>query len=281
MRFFTREELKQFRYKCSHKLAVSLSVGAVYLFLVTLFFLNKAMKNTPSQDRIRNYIFAAAGYVLLVVLIGMIVRRSQSLNFSRFLRGCVEFDNFEYMLEYVELRMPGPFSPRFLKYPLHLMILGKVLEQSKKPENAETGRRMIGAAADRDPALEALREAPLAEVMEYHKTFLNEHQEMIREWHNDEKFHGMLVHFILPVVIIVGVLSFILKGCSPPVEDDAKPAGSKTDASALKAAEPQTEAGDKTGDVPEKPDAAPQAEAGDKTGDAPEKPDAEPQTEAE
>lgn len=205
--------------------------------------------------------FAAAGYVLLVVLIGMIVRRSQSLNFSRFLRGCVAFDNFEYMLEYVELRMPGPFSPRFLKYPLHLMILGKVLEQSKKPENAETGRRMIAAAADRDPALEALREAPLADVMEYHKTFLNGHQDMIREWRNDEKFHGMMVHFILPVVIIVGVLSFIFKGCTPPEEDDAKPAGSKTDASAQKVAAPQVEAGNKTGDAAEEQVAAPQAGA--------------------
>ena len=266
MRFFTREELKQFRYKCSHKLAVSLSVGAIYLFFLTLFFLNKVLKNTSAQNRIWNYMFAASGYILLIVLIGMIVRRSQSLNFSRFLRGCIEFKTFDYMLEYVELRMPSPFSPRFLKYPLHLMILGKVLEQSKKPENAETGRRMIAAAADRDPALEHLRDAPLADEMDYHKTFLEGHQEMIREWLNDEKFHAMMVHFILPVVIIVGVLSFILKGCSPPVEDDAKPAGSETDATAQKAAAPQAEAGN---------------EAGDKTGDAAEKQAAAPQTEAD
>ena len=216
LRLFTREELKQYRYKCSHKLVISLTVGAIYLLCVTAFFLNKALHNAAAHDKISYFGFAAAGYILLVILIGMIVRRSQALNFSRFLQGCVKFDNFGYMLEYVELRMPGPFSPRFLKYPLHLMILGKVLEQSEKPENVEAGRRMIAGAADRDPALEAFREAPLAEVMAYHKTFLAEHPEMLQEWLNAEKFHSLLVHFILPVVIIVGIVSFILKGCTPP-----------------------------------------------------------------
>ena len=216
LRLFTPEELKQFRYKCSRKQVISLTVGAVYLLCVTAFFLNKAVKNAAVQDRIQYFGFAAAGYILLIVLIGMIVRRSQSLNFSRFLQGCVKFDNFGYMLEYVELRMPGPFSPRFLKYPLHLMILGKVLEHSEKPENVETGRRMIAAAADREPALEPLREAPLAEVMKFHETFLSEHPEMLQEWQNAEHFHGLMVHLILPVVIIVGIVSFILKGCTPP-----------------------------------------------------------------
>lgn len=220
---FSADELKLYRYKCSHKLAVSLTAGAIYLVLVTVFFLNKALKNAAVQDKLYYYGFAAAGYLLLIVLIAMIVRRSQSLNFSRFLQGCVKFDNFEYKLEYVELRMPGPFSPRFLKYPIHLMILGKVLEQSEKPENAETGRRMIAGAAGRDPALEPFRGAPLADLMAYHeKTFLTAHPEMIREWHNAESFHGMLVHFILPVVIIVGIVSFILKGCTPPDETEKR-----------------------------------------------------------
>ena len=31
MPLFTRDELKQFRYKCSHKLAISMTVGAIYL----------------------------------------------------------------------------------------------------------------------------------------------------------------------------------------------------------------------------------------------------------
>lgn len=216
---FTQAELKQYRYKCSHKLAISLTAGAIYLFLVTVFFFDKALKNASVQNKI----FAAAGYFLLVILIAMIVRRSQSLNFSRFLRGCVEFDNFGYMLEYVELRMPGPFPLRFLKFPIHLMILGKVLEQSEKPENAETGRRMIAAAADRDPALESFREAALADLMDYHKkTFQPAHPEMLREWHNAENFHSLLVHYILPVVIIVGVVSFILKGCTPPDETEKR-----------------------------------------------------------
>jgi len=234
LRLFTREELKQYRYKCSHKLAVSLTVGAIYLLCVTAFFLNKAVHNAAEQDKLSYFGFAAAGYILLVILIGMIVRRSQALNFSRFLQGCVKFDNFGFMLEYVELRMPGPFSPRFLKYPLHLMILGKVLEQSEKPENAEAGRRMVAGAADRDPALEAFREAPLVEVMEYHKQFLAEHPEMLREWCNAENFHSLLVHFILPVVIIVGIVSFILKGCTPPElmedQDKGKPAAGETQA---------------------------------------------------
>ena len=181
------------------------------------------------------------------------------------------FDNFGYMLEYVELRMPGPFSPRFLKYPVHLMILGKVLEQSEKQENAETGRRMIAGAAERDPALERFREAPLAELMEYHATFLAEHPEMLREWNNAENFHGLMVHFILPVVIIVGIVSFILKGCTPPelVEDQKKETEAsaavktqtkkdqsatvemqkKTEAPA--AAEPQKEAGTASGEAGE------------------------------
>ena len=152
----------------------------------------------------------------------MIVRRSQSLNFSRFLNGCVQFDNFGYMLEYVELRMPEPFPPRFLKYPVHLMILGKVLEHSEKPENVEAGRRMVAAAADRDPALEEFREAELADLMKFHEAFLAAHPEMIREWRNAESFHALMVHLILPVVIIVGIISFILKGCEPPEETEER-----------------------------------------------------------
>ena len=213
---FTKDELKQFRYKCSHKLAVSLTVGAIYLLGMTVFFVNKASHNAAGQDKLQYYGFAAAGYVVIVGLIAMIVRRSQSLNFSRFLQGCVRFDNFGYMLEYVELRMPEPFSPRFLKYPVHLMILGKVLEHSEKKENVEVGHRMVAASADRDPALEPYREAELADLMKYHETFLAAHPEMIREWHNAESFHALLVHLILPVVIIVGIISFILKGCEPP-----------------------------------------------------------------
>ena len=213
---FTKDELKQFRYKCSHKLAVSLTVGAIYLLGMTVFFVNKAAHNAAGQDKLQYYGFAAAGYVVIVGLIAMIVRRSQSLNFSRFLQGCVRFDNFGYMLEYVELRMPEPFSPRFLQYPVHLMILGKVLEHSEKKENVEVGHRMVAASADRDPALEPYREAELADLMKYHETFLAAHPEMIREWHNAESFHALLVHLILPVVIIVGIISFILKGCEPP-----------------------------------------------------------------
>ena len=213
---FTKDELKQFRYKCSHKLAVSLTVGAIYLLGMTVFFVNKAAHNAAGQDKLQYYGFAAAGYVVIVGLIAMIVRRSQSLNFSRFLQGCVRFDNFGYMLEYVELRMPEPFSPRFLKYPVHLMILGKVLEHSEKKENVEVGHRMVAASADRDPALEPYREAELADLMKYHETFLAAHPEMIREWRNAESFHALLVHLILPVVIIVGIISFILKGCEPP-----------------------------------------------------------------
>lgn len=213
---FTKDELKQFRYKCSHKLAVSLTVGAIYLLSMTVFFVNKAAHNAAGQDKLQYYGFAAAGYVVIVGLIAMIVRRSQSLNFSRFLQGCVRFDNFGYMLEYVELRMPEPFSPRFLKYPVHLMILGKVLEHSEKKENVEVGHRMVAASADRDPALEPYREAELADLMKYHETFLAAHPEMLREWHNAESFHALLVHLILPVVIIVGIISFILKGCEPP-----------------------------------------------------------------
>ena len=213
---FTKDELKQFRYKCSHKLAVSLTVGAIYLLGMTVFFVNKAAHNAAGQDKLQYYGFAAAGYVVIVGLVAMIVRRSQSLNFSRFLQGCVRFDNFGYMLEYVELRMPEPFSPRFLKYPVHLMILGKVLEHSEKKENVEVGHRMVAASADRDPALEPYREAELADLMKYHETFLAAHPEMLREWHNAESFHALLVHLILPVVIIVGIISFILKGCEPP-----------------------------------------------------------------
>ena len=220
---FTRDELKQYRYKCSHKLAISLTVGAIYLGLMTLFFLNKALHNAANaQDKLQYFGFAAAGYILIVGLVAMIVRRSQSLNFSRFLNGCVAFDNFGYMLEYVELRMPEPFHPRFLRYPVHLMILGKVLEHSEKPENVEVGHRMVAAAADRDPALEAFREAELAELMKYHEAFLAAHPEMIREWRNAESFHALMVHLILPVVIIVGVISFILKGCEPPEETEER-----------------------------------------------------------
>ena len=228
---FTRNELKQFRYRCSHKLAVSLTIGAVYLAAVTAFALNKALHNTPAaQDRLQYFGLAAAGYILLVGLFGLIVRRSQSLNFSRFLNGCVKLDKIKPLLEYVELRMPEPFHPRFLKYPVHLMILGKVLEHSEKPENAEAGRRMVEAAADRDPALEPFRGAELADLMKYHETFLSAHPEMLKEWRNAESFHALLVHFILPVVIIVGIVSFILKGCDPPPEDEtdkAKPPASE------------------------------------------------------
>jgi len=216
---FTPAELRQYRYKCSHKLAVSLSIGAIYLVIVTFFFFSKLLKNDIPRDQLQFHAFAAAAYLLLIILIATIIRRSQSLNFSRFLLGCVKFDNFEYMLEYVELRMPGPFPARFLKYPVHLMILGKVLKHSGKPENAGTGRRMIAAAAERDPGLEPFRDAPLADLMEYHeKTFLPAHPEMLREWHGAEKFHNLLVHYILPVVVIVVVVSFVLKKCGPSEE---------------------------------------------------------------
>ena len=175
--------------------------------------------------------FVASGYLLLVILTAMIIRRSQSLNFSRFLRGCVKFENWDYKLEYVELRMPGPFSSRFLRYPIHLMILGKVLEQSKIPENAETGRRMIAASAERDPSLETYREAPLEELMKHHEAFLSEHPEMMREWNGAESFHSLLVHYILPVAIIVVILSLIFKTCQPPPEEseDAKDAPAKAE----------------------------------------------------
>ena len=238
MPLFSRDELKQFRYKCSHKLAISLSFGAVYLLGVTVFFVNKAVHNAAAQDRLQYYGLAAAGYVVIVGLIAMIVRRSRALNFSRFLNGCVAFDNFGYMLEYAELRMPEPFSPRFLQYPIHLMILGKVLEHSEKPENVEVGHRMVSAAADRDPALEAFRGAELADLMKYHETFLAAHPELLQEWRNAESFHALLVHLILPVVIIVGIVSFILKGCEPldpeALEKEKPPAESvrKTDAAA-------------------------------------------------
>jgi hypothetical protein len=231
--FFTRDELKKFRYRCSHKLAVSLTVGAIYLAAVTAFALNKALHNTPAaQDRLQYFGLAAAGYILLVGLFGLIVRRSQSLNFSRFLNGCVKLDKIKPLLEYVELRMPEPFSPRFLKHPVHLMILGKVLEHSEKPDNAEAGRRMIEAAVDRDPALEPFRGAELADLMKYHETFLSAHPEMLKEWRNAESFHALLVHFILPVVIIVGIVAFILKGCEPPdpeaLEDNTKAPAAET-----------------------------------------------------
>jgi hypothetical protein len=256
MPLFTKDELKQFRYKCSHKLAVSMTVGAIYLLGMTVFFVNKAAHNAGGQDKLQYFGFAAAGYVVIVGLVAMIVRRSQSLNFSRFLQGCVRFDNFGYMLEYVELRMPEPFSPRFLKYPVHLMILGKVLEHSEKKENVEVGHRMVTASADRDPSLEPYREAELAELMKYHETFLAAHPEMLREWRNAESFHALLVHLILPVVIIVGIISFILKGCEPPELEEQKakaPAAEdvqKTDAAATPnevktEAAPAVEAGEK------------------------------------
>ena len=227
---FTKEELKAFRYKCSHKLVVSLTFGAIYLLLVSLFFLNKAVK-AGSQNPVFYLVFVAAGYLLLVILTAMIIRRSQSLNFSRFLRGCVKFENWDYKLEYVELRMPGPFSPRFLKYPIHLMILGKVLEQSKIAENADAGRRMIVASAERDPSLEPYREAPLEELMKHHEAFLAAHPEMMQEWNGAESFHSLLVHYILPVAIIVVILSLIFKTCQPPPEEteDAKDAPARTE----------------------------------------------------
>ena len=264
---FTRAELKEFRYKCSHKLAVSLTVGAIYLLGMTVFFVNKAVHNAAAQDKLQYYGLAAAGYVVIVGLVALIVRRSQSLNFSRFLNGCVKFDNFGYMLEYAELRMPEPFAPRFLQYPVHLMILGKVLEHSEKPENVEVGHRMVAASADRDPALEPYRGAELADLMKYHETFLAAHQEMLREWRNAESFHALLVHLILPVVIIVVIISFILKGCEPPdpeaLEDNAKPpaadSAQKPDAAGNEAkqeAAPATEAETPSVTAPE---SAPQA----------------------
>ena len=33
---FSNDELKQFRYKCSHKLAISMTVGAIYLLGMTV-----------------------------------------------------------------------------------------------------------------------------------------------------------------------------------------------------------------------------------------------------
>ena len=231
---FTSDELKQFRYRCSRKLVISLTVGALYLLGLTLFIVDKAVAGAGAQDKLQYYYYGlgAAGYLFIVGLIALIVRRSQSLNFSRFLQGCVRFDNFGYMLEYVELRMPGPFSPRFLQYPIHLMILGKVLEHSEKPENVEVGHRMVAASADRDPALEAFRGAELADLMKFHETFLAERPEMQKEWHNAESFHALLVHLILPVVIIVVILSLILKGCEPPEETEEKslPAAAETQA---------------------------------------------------
>ena len=59
---FTRAELKEFRYKCSNKLVVSLTVGAIYLLGVTVFFLNKAVHNAAAQDKLQYYGLAAAGY---------------------------------------------------------------------------------------------------------------------------------------------------------------------------------------------------------------------------
>jgi hypothetical protein len=256
MPLFTKDELKQFRYKCSHKLAVSMTVGAIYLLGMTLFFVNKAAHNAGGQDKLQYFGFAAAGYVVIVGLVAMIVRRSQSLNFSRFLQGCVRFDNFGYMLEYVELRMPEPFAPRFLQYPVHLMILGKVLEHSEKKENVEAGHRMVAAAADRDPALEPYREAELADLMKYHETFLAAHPEMLREWRNAESFHALLVHLILPVVIIVGIISFILKGCEPPeLEEQKAKAPAVEDVQETDADAPENEV---------KTDVAPAVEEGEK-----------------
>ena len=269
---FTPAELKQFRYKCSHKLAISLTVGAIYLLGVTVFFVDKAIGNAGAQNKLQYYGLAAAGYVVIVGLIAMIVRRSQSLNFSRFLNGCVKFDNFGYMLEYVELRMPGPFPPRFLQYPVHLMILGKVLEHSEKPENVEVGHRMVAASAVRDPALEPYREAELDDLMKYHVEFLSAHPEMQREWHNAESFHALLVHLILPVVIIVVIVSFILKGCEPPELEEEEKAKAPAAESARKpdAANAGT---NQAADAPagkEKQDAAPAVEAGAQPVTAPE-----------
>ena len=265
-RLFTGDELKAFRYKCSHKLAISLTVGTIYLLGVTAFFANKAMKNVGAQDKLQYFGLAAAGYVFLIGLVAMLIHRSQSLNFSRFLLGCVKFDNFGYMLEYVELRMPCPFSPRFLKYPVHLMILGKVLEHSEKPENVEVGHRMVAASADRDPELEPFRGAELAELMKYHETFLAAHPELLNEWRNAESFHGLMVHFILPVVIIVGILSFILKGCEPPELQEEK----QTKSSAVENVQKPEEASAKAASTGEKREDAPAVEAGAQPVTAPE-----------
>ena len=272
---FSRDELKKFRYKCSRKLVISLTVGAVYLLGLTVFVVDKAVASAGVQDNLLYYYYGlgAAGYVFIVVLIALIVRRSQSLNFSRFLQGCVRFDNFGYMLEFVELRMPGPFSSRFLQYPIHLMILGKVLEHSEKPENVEVGHRMVAASADRDPALEAFRGAELADLMKFHETFLAERPEMQREWHNAESFHSLLVHLILPVVIIMVIFSLTLKGCKPPEETEERslPAAAETqtkspavemqkDGTAVPAAAEGAEKAEEETDKPiTAPESAPQA----------------------
>ena len=58
---FSNDELKQFRYKCSHKLAISMTVGAIYLLGMTVFFVNKAAHNAGGQDKLQYYGFAAAG----------------------------------------------------------------------------------------------------------------------------------------------------------------------------------------------------------------------------
>ena len=241
-RLFTPDELRQYRYKCSHKLAVSLTIGALYLPFMTLFLVGKLLEGTALDRKAMNYGLTAAVFFLLVAATAVIVRRSREVNFSRFLRGCVEFGSFENMLDYAEVRMPEPFSPRFLKYPVHLMILGKVLEQSGQAENAEAGRRMIAAAAEHDPALERFREAPLADLMEYHRMFLEENPEMIREWNRSEKFHRVLVRFILPLALVALVAAFILKGYLP----DAKQDGQATSAAQETQAQPSASAAQET-----------------------------------
>ena len=91
------------------------------------------------------------------------------------------------------------------------------------------------------------------------------HPEMLREWRNAESFHAMLVHLILPVVIIVGIVSFILKGCEPPdpeaLEKENPPAESvqKTNPAANGAQENVPDAAEPEAPAVTVPGSAPQA----------------------
>lgn len=92
--------------------------------------------------------------------------------------------------------------------------------------------------------------------MKYHETFLAAHPEMLREWRNAESFHALLVHLILPVVIIVGIISFILKGCEPPeLEEQKAKAPAVEDVQETDADAPENEV---------KTDVAPAVETGEK-----------------
>lgn len=258
-RLFTPEELRRYRYRCSHKLAVSLTIGALYLPFMTYFLVGKLLKGTALERDALNYGFAAVAYILLVALTVAIVRRDQTVNFFRFLRACAEFKGFENLLDYVEYRTSGPFPARFMKHPVHLMILGKVLERSEEKENAEAGRRMISSAAERDPALERFRDAPLADLMEYHKAFLEENPEMVREWNKAEKFHRTMARFVLPLAIVVLILAFVLKGCAPAAEPKKAnpPAPAETGTSAAASSNETDEAGKTDGEEKTDDSAAP------------------------